>query len=1144
MTRQASAKVIQTGGCFTLFSRRWQTSDRAIGLCAAFAVLLSAGTQTRAAAPDINAVKQQVASREAQGDLPGARALLDSAGAAGDPAALAALAIFLDRHLDDGRRSAFLKWAASEPDPARKRMALRQAVLTDFTAGNHDLLKQDVRAYEEAGGSDLAIASGHIGSSAYKNVLMPGPLASFARMAALAPELDPADLLPSLARNVVTGGYQAAANETLQQTEYLKLLLRYLSEAQELQALANQDHKIVIPACDSEQTGNLLKVLGYRMRGSCGADIALETVNPSRAFVTIDSGFPLAQLERDLRADHRFELEYAPTAIPVLYDPAYWQGALNRPGSGSFIEDFVSDPALCRLYLGLSRLDPAVSQVVRKQMTPDRLRVYANVLDFYGGMFQVENGVAVVPGSAHAWGSLVGASPQNPGAFFEKILTTDDGWLAGYFDALIRLPEGPTRTYLTQPERLRRFYEALRGKITSPGPARPVFRATTDLMLLTTSLRLDPSGSVHVPGDLAVWKTLIAKHPHEKGDAKLSRAAGSWRSSDDLIEALFALSRKNADNQPLRIFLTLNDIDRWRSQPLSAATTSRLIAEYRVYGSQYRVLTDAPGLSEQSIARLLEVCADLDGIKDPLLRSDATGSAQALIEMFSILARQNVIPVPSQDVAFAKVTGGFDDIHDSADIFTASHAALTAMFSAAGISRTGTMQATLTEVLVGPPHSPGEALPSPAERFARIFDAQELVPLDALFTIQSELGKGKLDPAATRIINAQMERLRETETLHDSLSTEEKSASATEAYWSGRHLAVERKLDLEALAKDPDRKDARQALGSLLRDSLLGFVYCYYAPPGAQILMTNPMFVRNHDFTGFYGAPSYWASTDVSASGWPSNQGGRLNGSLSNLAYALAEAEQNFLTPKRRQALIWGDLAPQMMISVTVPHWRQVTSVQLRYVSLRMARGNNLLAAAAMDPNLMRSLRTALERHLTPGEVRTIEDRLVSGDFRGAALRVPPAVLYEIAEDPALQDAPADIYSMQLASLNPAARPELEPAAMSRAFGTPKPTLFHSYRPTLMGLRTFPALMGYSSRILAETWESNNLYFAAVADEAGVPPDMLDCYVPEWNREILENIFAANLEDWPSLIRSLRTTGDSILRQPSQLAQAGEGSGN
>ena len=36
----------------------------------------------------------------------------------------------------------------------------------------------------------------------------------------------------------------------------------------------------------------------------------------------------------------------------------------------------------------------------------------------------------------------------------------------------------------------------------------------------------------------------------------------------------------------------------------------------------------------------------------------------------------------------------------------------------------------------------------------------------------------------------------------------------------------------------------------------MGFNYIYYAPPGAQVLFTNPLFVRSHDFFGSRGSQS------------------------------------------------------------------------------------------------------------------------------------------------------------------------------------------------------------------------------------------------------------------------------------------------
>jgi hypothetical protein len=76
--------------------------------------------------------------------------------------------------------------------------------------------------------------------------------------------------------------------------------------------------------------------------------------------------------------------------------------------------------------------------------------------------------------------------------------------------------------------------------------------------------------------------------------------------------------------------------------------------------------------------------------------------------------------------------------------------------------------------------------------------------------------------------------------------------------------------------------------------------------------------------------------------------------------------------------------------------------------------------------------------------------------------------------------------------------------------------------------------MGYSSRILAETWESNNLYYAALAEEAGIPVAQLDAYVPEWNKAVVENIFATHLEDWPALLRSLHVVAGNVMQRQTQ----------
>ena len=117
---------------------------------------------------------------------------------------------------------------------------------------------------------------------------------------------------------------------------------------------------------------------------------------------------------------------------------------------------------------------------------------------------------------------------------------------------------------------------------------------------------------------------------------------------------------------------------------------------------------------------------------------------------------------------------------------------------------------------------------------------------------------------------------------------------------------------------------------------------------------------------------------------------------------------------------------------------------------------------------------------------------------------------------------------------------DLNYTAISRAFGTPKPTLTNSYSPELLNLRTFPTLMGYSSRIMAESWESNLLYYAALADEIHATPSQLNVMIPSWTQQTVESIFATHLDDWPALLRSLRTVGDNARQKARRQIGAGE----
>ncbi len=1086
---------------------------------------------------------------ESQGDAAGARELLQQT-AESDPSnagAQLAWAEFLDRHRDPGARAAYEK--AIQLNAPDRKVTIKRLVVLDLLAGDRSATNKHLTAYREAGGTGLAFSTSEPSHPKMGTALIPGPMRSFARMAALSPDAGPEDLLPALARNVVTNGYQAVnSSEGLDQTEYLKLVIRYLSQARELEKLAGAEKQVKIETCDSQQTADLLRVLGYRMRGACGGDVVLETVNATRAFLTIDSGFPLADLEQSLRTNRPFVYDFHPTEVVVLYGPEYWLSAREK-GQGDFLDYFLSDPALCRLYLGLSKLDPTTAQEIREAMPVQRLKAYAHVLDFFGGMFEIRNGHAVVPGGARsekAWAELTGASPEKGAAFFEKLIIKDDGWLASYYDALSRM-NGPATEYLTEPERLKRFYGALRGKVTSPGPARPVFRSNTDLMLLTTRLRIDPNGQPHVPGSVEVWKNLFINHPHGKYDGKLTKSAAGWKNPDDVLEALFGLCRKSVENEPLKIFMTITDLERHRTKPFDAATVDRLARDYRFYGAQYSVLGEVPELTDATVIKFLDTAQETMKIRDLLQRSDTVGTLQALVSIWQILCRQESIPAAKADATLVAILDGFADTRRPREIFDAGRHGVEVLLAAASTSKDLSVQDRMIDLMAGTAKPIASDTHSQmVQEMIRIFEAQRLISLQLIFDLADNLDKvpqgGKID---TALVNKLAARISEIQLPRASLSSAEKNSLAF-GYWSEKHIENQRKVNLRSAVDkagtDAEKlKDLRGQLAPYLRDTLVGMAYIHYAPPGAQILLTNPVFIRSHDFIGLQGSNQTWRSTEVFGSGWPANAGGRLVGSLASLPYALAEAEQNFLIPTREQALIWGDLVPQLLVSATVSRWWNVTPTQLHWVGTNMAFGDTLIAEAALDANIRKIVMSSLADHAPPNRVARVERLLEGGDVPGAIDNIMPSEIYLIAEDGFKKKHSDGPLGSELVRMEKESPKEVSGDAISRAFGTPKPTLTGTYVPELLNLRTFPTLMGYSSRMLAESWESNLLYYAALADEMQMPPAQLNVMVPAWTEQTVEKIFATHLEDWPALLRSLRMVGDDARKARRQSVSSAGG---
>jgi hypothetical protein len=798
----------------------------------------------------------------------------------------------------------------------------------------------------------------------------------------------------------------------------------------------------------------------------------------------------------------------------------------------------------------LSKLDKEVATKLKAAMPVTRLKAFSHVIDFFGGMYVIRDGKAVVPGGLKAeavWAELAGSSPSDPAAFFDKLNSKDDGWLASYFDSLMRI-SGPVQEYLTQPDRLKRFYGAVRGKVTSPGPARPVFRANTDLLLLTARLRVSVDGKPQVPGSVEIWKQLFIKHPHGKYDGKLTKAAVGWKDADDVLEALFALCRKAVENEPLKIFMTISDMDRKRKTPLTTATVERLTREYRTIGSQYSLLNETGALADSTVLAYIDTITAVNGIKDQGFKADAAGMMQGLVGLWQIFLRQGSIADSDADAALLAILTPFSKLKNDRELFDAGWNGVQSLAKATKTPEGANLQDRFIDLLAGTAGPDDvDTHTQLVQDIIRVTESQRLVSLKAIGDLVTHLDAlakgGKIEPA---IIQRVSSRLSELQLPRAGLSGVEKNALIF-GYWSERHIDFQRKLNLrsavERAGNDPQKiADVKVPLAPLLRDTLVGLNYAHYAPPGAQILYTNPVFVRSHDFLGLQGANQTWRQTEVVGSGWPASSGGRLVGSLAGLPYALAEAEQNFLIPSREQALIWGDLVPQIVQSAKIQRFWRVSPAQMQFVALHLRMSESVLAESVLDPALRARTVNLLANYAPPARANKVGEWLSQGDVRKALENVTPAELFVMARE--MQGArleSGDPLAQEIRRIARANPNEANYEAVSRSFGTPKPTLTNSYSPELLYMRTFPTLMGYSSRIMAESWESNLLYFAAVADSTYMTPSQLNTAVPAWTRSTVEKIFATHLEDWPALLRSMRQVGEDVKTKARKTTQAGGG---
>ena len=136
-----------------------------------------------------------------------------------------------------------------------------------------------------------------------------------------------------------------------------------------------------------------------------------------------------------------------------------------------------------------------------------------------------------------------------------------------------------------------------------------------------------------------------------------------------------------------------------------------------------------------------------------------------------------------------------------------------------------------------------------------LFNLQRLISVKTLFDLADHLERvSRGESFNSQMANRLAANISEVTLPSTELSTPEANA-LIRGDWGDDHIRDQRTLNLRRSVDRAESNPGAMAdilgeLAPLLRDSLVGLVYVYYSPPGAELIRANPLFVRSHDFLG------------------------------------------------------------------------------------------------------------------------------------------------------------------------------------------------------------------------------------------------------------------------------------------------------
>ena len=219
--------------------------------------------------------------------------------------------------------------------------------------------------------------------------------------------------------------------------------------------------------------------------------------------------------------------------IPLPLPPRIWrEHILRRPVRDDDLAAAIfASRTAALVYHALFGMDrETLAWIERNPAVVRSLAANPGTAAAFATSIRIRDNVVDTPGeeSHQVWKAIVGADPAQPPAFVARLLSADNGAIAGLYHTIARLD--PARQVFAigrggephRTERLRDLLAASRSRAATWTGDRPFMRPDIDLLLVLRTVAVDARGAPRPPAARALWSKVSGEGPG--GDASIDAA--------------------------------------------------------------------------------------------------------------------------------------------------------------------------------------------------------------------------------------------------------------------------------------------------------------------------------------------------------------------------------------------------------------------------------------------------------------------------------------------------------------------------------------------------------------------------------------------------------------------------------------------